>query len=52
MKGTTKSKIHVAIKDVTKVTDHKGKKYNTIKTFSILFCLYITNVRIFSYSNL
>ena len=27
MKGTTKPKIHVAIKDVTKVTDYKGKKY-------------------------
>lgn len=27
MKGTTKPKIHVVIKDVTKVTDHKGKKY-------------------------
>lgn len=27
MKGTTKPKIHVVIKDVTKVTDYKGKKY-------------------------
>ena len=27
MKGTTVPKIHVAIKDVTKVTDYKGKKY-------------------------
>ena len=30
MKGTTKPKIHVVIKDVTKVTDHKGKKYKYI----------------------
>ena len=27
MKGATKPKIHVVIKDVTKVTDYKGKKY-------------------------
>ena len=27
MKGTTKPKIHVVIKNVTKITDYKGKKY-------------------------
>lgn len=27
MKGTTKPKIHVVIKDVTKVSDHNNRKY-------------------------
>ena len=30
MKGATKPKIHVVIKDVAKVTDHNGRKYKYI----------------------
>ena len=47
MKGTTKPKIHVVIKDVTKVTDHNNRKYKyTLVTKPLVLItipLYIEN---------